>query len=102
MQGYAAKQTTDMEQKKSVPVYLSPRDLAARWRCSRSTVARIAKREGLTRLCLGEGRSVVRFAAFPDASHFTHSPFVELELCVAGPPSMRLKPEADFNFISNK
>lgn len=42
--------------------YLSPRDLAYRWRCSRSTVDRIARREGLTRLLLGEGRhGIVRF-----------------------------------------
>ena len=42
--------------------YFSPKELAARWRCSRSTVDRIAARTGLTRLCLGEGRNgVIRF-----------------------------------------
>ncbi|MCC6694857.1 MAG: hypothetical protein IT365_04410 [Candidatus Hydrogenedentes bacterium] len=42
--------------------YFSPRDLVQRWRCSRSTVDRIARREGLTRLLLGEGRhGIVRF-----------------------------------------
>ena len=42
--------------------YLSPKDLADRWRCSRPTVARIAQRAGLSRLCLGEGRNgVVRY-----------------------------------------
>ena len=62
MQGYAAKQKTDMGKKEKALVYLSPRDLASRWRCSRSTVARIAKREGLTRLCLGDGRNgIIRY-----------------------------------------
>lgn len=43
-------------------VYLSPRDLTVRWRCSRSTVDRIAEREGLTRLCLGEGQNgIIRY-----------------------------------------
>lgn len=37
--------------------YFSPRELAERWRCSRSSVDRIARRAGLTRLCLGEGRN---------------------------------------------
>lgn len=37
--------------------YISPKELAARWCCSRSTVDRIASRAGLTRLCLGEGRN---------------------------------------------
>ena len=42
--------------------YLSPKDLAARWRCSRSSVDRIARRAGLKRLCLGMGRNgIVRY-----------------------------------------
>ena len=42
--------------------YFSPKELAARWRCSRSTVDRIVARTGLTRRCLGEGRNgVIRF-----------------------------------------
>ena len=42
--------------------YLSPRELAERWRCSRSSVDRIARRAGLTRCCLGEGRNgIVRY-----------------------------------------
>jgi hypothetical protein len=42
--------------------YLSPTDLAARWRCSRSSVDRIARRAGLKRLCLGMGRNgIVRY-----------------------------------------
>lgn len=42
--------------------YLSPKDLADRWRCSRPTVSRIAERAGLRRFCLGEGRNgMVRY-----------------------------------------
>ena len=37
--------------------YVSPRELAERWRCSRSSVDLIARRAELTRLCLGEGRN---------------------------------------------
>lgn len=43
-------------------VYLSPKELADRWRCSRPTVTRIAERAGLRRFCLGEGRNgIVRY-----------------------------------------
>lgn len=35
--------------------YLSSKDLAERWRCSRPTIGRIAEREGFTRLSLGHG-----------------------------------------------
>ncbi len=42
--------------------YISPSELAERWCCGRSTVDRIAEREGLSRLCLGEGRNgVIRY-----------------------------------------
>lgn len=42
--------------------YLSPRQLAERWQCARSTVDRVATRHGLTRLCLGTGRrGMVRY-----------------------------------------
>lgn len=42
--------------------YLSPKDLSHRWRCSRSSVDRIARRGGLTRLSLGEGQNgIVRY-----------------------------------------
>ena len=37
--------------------YISPNELAERWACSRSSVDRIARRNGLTRLCLGEGKN---------------------------------------------
>jgi len=42
--------------------YVSAKELAERWRCSRSSVDRIARRAGWKRLCLGEGRNgIVRF-----------------------------------------
>lgn len=42
--------------------YISPNELAARWCCARSSVDRIARRAGLTRLCLGKGRNgIVRY-----------------------------------------
>lgn len=37
--------------------YISPRELAARWCCGRSSVDRIARLAGMTRLCLGSGRN---------------------------------------------
>lgn len=42
--------------------YVSPKELARRWACARSSVDRIARRAGFTRLCLGEGRNgMVRY-----------------------------------------
>lgn len=42
--------------------YISPRELAQRWRCGRSSVDRIARRARLSRVCLGEGRNgLVRY-----------------------------------------
>ncbi len=37
--------------------FISPRELAARWRCGRSSVDRLARLAGMTRLCLGSGRN---------------------------------------------
>lgn len=37
--------------------YISPKELAARWRCGRSSVDRIAQLAGMTRLCLGYGKN---------------------------------------------
>jgi hypothetical protein len=37
--------------------YFSPKELATRWRCARSSVDRFAQRAGLTRVCLGTGRN---------------------------------------------
>jgi hypothetical protein len=43
-------------------VYVSPNELSERWQCSRSSVDRITRRAGLTRLCLGSGRNgMVRY-----------------------------------------
>ena len=42
--------------------YLSPNELASRWRCARSSVDRIARRVGLKRLLLGVGKNgIVRY-----------------------------------------
>lgn len=42
--------------------YVSPNELAERWRCGRSSVDRIATRAGLKKLYLGEGKNgIVRF-----------------------------------------
>ena len=37
--------------------YIAPKELAERWQCGRSSVDRIARRAGMTRLCLGEGKT---------------------------------------------
>lgn len=43
--------------------YLSPRDLAIRWSCSRTSAQRIAERAGFARYLLGQGRNgMVRYA----------------------------------------
>ena len=45
--------------------YLSPRDLADRWRCSLSSVYRVAEEESFTRLRLGNAKkgknSMIRY-----------------------------------------
>ena len=47
---------------RDVTGYLSPGELSLRWKCSRSSVDRIARRAGFTRLCLGVGRNgMVRY-----------------------------------------
>jgi hypothetical protein len=46
-----------------VSQYLSPRQLAVRWDCSRTTAQRIADRAGISKYFLGEGRNgIVRYA----------------------------------------
>lgn len=53
--------TNQKEQSTESP-YVSPKELSHRWRCSRSSVDRIARRGGLTRLNLGEGHNgIVRY-----------------------------------------
>jgi hypothetical protein len=43
-------------------VYISPKELMQRWCCSRTSVDRVARRAGFTRLCLGVGRNgMVRY-----------------------------------------
>lgn len=37
--------------------FISPKELATRWRCSRSSVDRIARQAGFTKLCLGRGKN---------------------------------------------
>ena len=37
--------------------YLSPRDLAERWRCSRTSVQRITEQAGIGKLVLGNGKN---------------------------------------------
>ena len=42
--------------------YIAPRELQKRWCCSRSSVDRIARRAGLKRVCLGEGKNgIIRY-----------------------------------------
>ena len=42
--------------------YISPRELAQRWQCSRSSVNRIARKAGFTKMFLGEGSNgMVRY-----------------------------------------
>ena len=42
--------------------YISPRELAERWQCSRSSVDRIARRARLKCVCLGKGvNGMVRY-----------------------------------------
>jgi hypothetical protein len=42
--------------------FISPKELAERWRCARSSVDRIISRAGITRVYLGEGKNgIVRF-----------------------------------------
>jgi len=51
--------TTDIQ---SPSPYLSPCELSIRWRCGRSSVDRIALREGMHKLILGSGKNgMVRY-----------------------------------------
>ena len=53
-----------MKQRKTTaePPYISPKELADRWQCSRSSVDRIARRARLKRVCLGKGQNgMVRY-----------------------------------------
>jgi predicted DNA-binding transcriptional regulator AlpA len=53
--------STAREPSKPSP-YVSANEVAKRWQCARSSVDRIARRAGLTRVYLGEGRNgMVRY-----------------------------------------
>ncbi len=53
--------------------YFSPRELADRWRCARSSVDRIARRAGLRRFCPCDGvRGMVRYLR-KEVEHFERS-----------------------------
>ncbi len=56
--------------------YLSPKELAERWRCARSSVDRIALRAGLRRVYLGGGiRGMVRYLR-EEVEQYEHSRLV--------------------------
>ena len=43
--------------------YITPAELAQRWQCSRSSVDRIARRAGLSRICLSDGKNgIIRYS----------------------------------------
>lgn len=51
-----------MDKPKDTSTYISPAELAQRWRCSRSSADRITRRAGFIRLYLGEGKNgMVRY-----------------------------------------
>jgi hypothetical protein len=53
---------TSATQMQNEPPFVSPKELALRWRCSRSSVDRVVERAGLTKCFLGDGRcGMVRF-----------------------------------------
>jgi hypothetical protein len=48
---------------KSPSPYISPKELAERWQCARSSVDRITRLAGMKRLYLGNGKNgIVRFS----------------------------------------
>lgn len=50
------------ETQSSASPYMSPKELAERWQCARSSVDRVARRAGFRRVCLGEGKNgMVRY-----------------------------------------
>ena len=57
---------------RDIDVYLSPRELAARWKCARSTADRIVTQAGLTKVLLGEGKNgMVRYLRAEVAAYET-------------------------------
>ena len=56
--------------------YFSPNELAERWRCARSSVDRIATRNGIRRVYLGGGvRGMVRYLRV-EVERYEHSRLV--------------------------
>ena len=54
--------TTAVKNSADESPFISPSELALRWRCGRSSVDRITRKGGLSRLCLGDGKNaMVRF-----------------------------------------
>ena len=65
----------DMRPKEPAP-FFSPKELAERWRCARSSVDRITRRAGLRRVLLGEGcRGMVRYLR-KEVEHYEKSRLV--------------------------
>jgi hypothetical protein len=57
---------------RDIDIYLSPRELAARWKCARSTADRIVTQAGLTKVLLGEGKNgMVRYLRAEVAAYET-------------------------------
>jgi len=51
-----------MKARTKQPEMVAPMELAERWCCGRSSVDRIARRNGFTRVCLGQGKNgMVRY-----------------------------------------
>ncbi len=56
-----AKMTSHSSESKE-SIYISANEILERWRCKRSSVYRTARREGFTRICLGNGKNgMVRY-----------------------------------------
>ena len=58
----ALKRSNSIMNPEPASTFLSPKELAVRWRCGRSSVDRIARLAGMTRLYLGQGKNgMVRY-----------------------------------------
>lgn len=59
----AKQEINDADTRATISRYVSPRQLAERWNCSRTAAQRIADRAGIAKYYLGEGRNgMVRYA----------------------------------------
>jgi len=59
--------------------YIRPKELAARWQCSRASVDRIARRAGLTRVCLGEGKNGIVCYVREEVIAYEESRWIKLQ-----------------------